>query len=541
MKHTVQSLAAGWILIVVAMAPAGAEPWPYTPFDETHGVGNHYGEFQNYGGSDSYYHDGIDLVTPGGPTRCYSVSDGTLTHYTYYDPLYSGMMIGQPFDGGLGWVYWHITSTTFQFDIGDQVHVNDYIGTTANWPVSLFHHTHFNRVRGTGGYPWAWYESIENPLSLMVPNMDPVPPEFENTYQAQRFAFRPQGSGTILNPTALSGDVDIVSRIRDIVGMPQWGLNPFRIDYWIDGGASEIPLTNAVTFSGHIPPDNTIGVLYSSVSPLITRGNYDARVFYFIVTNTDGDGFVESSDANGCWHTAATGAGDYWVYVRAADVGGNVVTDSMLCTVSGSVNCEILLPETSHDFGWVQPEQSETWPMVVRNVGTDWLSLRNLVSTDPAFTVNPAHAFIAPGDSLAVIVTFAPASPAIFTGSVLVSTNDADEPEVEIDLRGMSIDPAALPEQAAAAVFGVRGARSLGSQGIAIHFVLEKTGSAALEVFDAAGRGVSGVEWTALSAGAHAWTWDGRDKDGHKAPSGVYFTRLRSSGRESGGSAVLLR
>ena len=128
------------LLAAIGIATAAsAEPWPYMPFDQPHGLGNHFDTYQNYGGS-PYYHDGIDLVTPDGPVACYSVSTGTITHLTYNQPYYSGIMIGEPISGGEGWLYWHINATTFQFDIGDEVMTNDYIGDTAYWTVAAFHH-----------------------------------------------------------------------------------------------------------------------------------------------------------------------------------------------------------------------------------------------------------------------------------------------------------------------------------------------------------------------------------------------------------------
>ena len=51
------------LLTLTFAVPALAEPWPYMPVDQTHGLGNHFGEYQNYG-SGGYYHDGLDLVTP---------------------------------------------------------------------------------------------------------------------------------------------------------------------------------------------------------------------------------------------------------------------------------------------------------------------------------------------------------------------------------------------------------------------------------------------------------------------------------------------
>lgn len=528
------------ILVLAAASLAGAEPWPYLPFDQTHGVGNHYGEYQNYGGS-AYYHDGIDLVTPSGPTDTYSVSDGTITHLAYSDPLYSGIMIGEPISGGEGWLYWHINSTTFQYDIGDQVQTNDYIGTTAYWTVYSFHHVHFNKVRGTSGYPWGWYESIENPLLLMQPNDDPDPPVFETTYNGQKFAFRRDGQSTVLDAMALSGNVDIVSRIKDIVGMSQWGLNPWRIDYWIDGATQSVAPTRTVDFSGHIPPDATVGVIYSTQSPLQTRGNYDQRIFYFILTNTDGDGFVESGDASYHWPTGSFAPGDYWVYARASDIGGNVVTDSMLCVVAGTVSPDISLPETSHDFGDVAQGQTATWDLVVRNLGTTHLSIREVTSSNFVFQVNRSHFFVPPGGEVPITVSFTPPMQIAYLGTITIKTNDADEPLLQVSLSGRGVSPAAAEEGAGAAGFAFLGARALTGGGLALRYSLDRPGAVEMEIYDAAGREVRGASIPGAAAGVQSWSWDGRDGAGRAMPSGVYFVRIRSFDRSVTGSGVLLR
>jgi len=420
---------------------ADAEPWPYFPFDEPHGVGNHYGEFQNYGGG-SYYHDGIDLVTPDGPVATYSVSDGTITHITYYQPLYSGIMIGDPVPGGEGWLYWHINANTMQFDVGDAVEMNDYIGTTADWPVADFHHVHFNRVEGTGGYPWSWYIATDNPLIYMDPHPDYISPVFQPAYQGRMFGFVSQGSGVILDPDALSGTVDIVARISDVVGLPQWPLNPWRIDAWLDGATQSIPVTNVVTFSGVIPDEGTVDVIYRTGYPMQTCGDYDNRDFYFIVTNTDGDGVVEYSDEPNAWNTDTFTPGDYWVYVRARDIGGNVVTDSMRCTVAGSVDVDIFLQETSHDFGSLPPGSTAPWLMAIWNYGTDYLSIRSMTVDSPDFSVGASHLYVEPGGFIPVTVSFSPPDTGMYESVLELTTNDTDEPVVYVDLTGTGAYPA---------------------------------------------------------------------------------------------------
>ena len=529
------------LLFALSLAlPAVAVPWPYQPFNQTHGLGNHFGEYQNYGGS-PYYHDGIDLVTPSGPTNTYSVSTDTVTHITVNEPLYSGIMIGTPVSGGLGWLYWHITASTMPFDVGDSVNMYDYIGTTASWPVASFYHTHFNRVMGTGGYPWNWYEAIDNPLLYLVPNTDPDRPVFETTYQGKKFAYRRNAAATVLDPTALSGDVDVVSRIKDIVGMPQWGLNPWKIDYWIRGATNSVPVTNSVTFSGHIPPDATVGVIYSTQSPLNTQGNYDSRIYYFIVTNTDGDGFVESTDANYCWRTGDFGPGDYWTYVRAADIGGNVVTDSMMCTVAGTVSPDVNLPETSHDFGGVLPLQTATWDLRVQNLGIDWLSIREITSSSSVFTVNRSHFYVGPAGEELVRVSFTPLMPQVYLGTLQIKTNDPDEPLLNVTLQGRGLNPATAEDAAPLPSFGLRGVRVVPASGLEVRYALDRRGTAALDVYDVAGHRVRGIELSGADAGVYTWLWNGTDGSGRRMPSGVYFVRLRCGVQSASGSAVLVR
>ncbi len=544
----------GSCLLLLALAVAGlcagagpalAEPWPYTPFDEPHGLGNHFGEFQDYG-SGPYYHDGIDLVTPGGTTRVYSVANGTVTHITYNDPYYSGIMIGEPVSGGVGWLYWHITSSTFQFDVGDLVQTNDYIGTTAWWPVSSFHHVHFNRVRGTGGYPWSWYTAIDNPLLYMSPNTDPDAPVFHITHLPDRFAFVRQGTTQILNPSSLSGNVDIIARISDIVGMPQWALNPWKIEHWILGAESSTPVTNTVTFSGTIPADATVSAIYCVTSPFQTEGDYDSRIYYFIVTNTDGDGVVESSDANYYWDTDLVPPGDYWVYVRATDVGGNAVTDSMLSTVAGVVDVQFDLPEPSHDFGIVPAGDSGTWELPIVCLGPDPLSVRSITSDNPVFTLSRTHFFVMPGETETVTVTFSPPEIDTYSGTLRMVTNDPDTPFASVAVQGSSGDPSAIPEDGQAlpgerSQLAILGTRSVPGAGVAIDFAIGQAGSVSFAAYDANGRRVRDVVLATQKAGTQSWTWDGRDQAGRSLPAGAYFVRMQLGESHAHASALLLR
>jgi hypothetical protein len=52
-----------------------------------------------------------------------------------------------------------------------------------------------------------------------------------------------------------------------------------------------------------------------------------------------------------------------------------------------------------------------------------------------------------------------------------------------------------------------------------------------LAIYDVAGRVIRYERLGAHPAGAHGWTWDGRDSRGRPAASGAYFARLLAGGR----------
>lgn len=317
-------------------------------------------EFQDYsGGFSSYYHDGIDIMSGVGDVPVFSVHDGVVTHIST-GTMYGGIMIGEPTAGGEGWLYWHIPSASMQVSVGDSVYTGDFIGRVATWSVYSFHHVHFNKVDGTGGYPWSWYTSTDNPFLYMEPFDDPDPPYFRNAVAGQKFAFAQNNTSTYLSPTDIFGTVDIIANIGDIINDPEWPESPYQVRYWINGPQPTDPVISFLA-AGLCPSDNTINVCYQEDNTCSTQGNYEVRDYYFNVTNTDGDGVIELSDEDNSWNTDLFPAGDYWVMVEASDRYGNATVDSMMVTLSGGpefsidlqpVNPPIVIPAGGGDFDY---------------------------------------------------------------------------------------------------------------------------------------------------------------------------------------------
>ena len=237
------------------------------------------------------------------------------------------------------WLYAHIDPYQFHKNLGDIINEGELIGYLVEWPVTGFDHLHFARIKDAGAvWEYGDWAFIQNPLVIITPYDDTTKPVFENALGDDGFAFCQNNTSNYLQPDNLHGSVDIIAKMYDDTGLPLFDpvwerLIPYEIAYEIHGPDS-VPTTLSFIFHGVLDYANNVDVIYKDDAICNTRGDYDFRDYYFIVTNTDGDSVVESTDATYAWQTDDFPDGDYWVVVTANDAAGNYQADSMLVTVS---------------------------------------------------------------------------------------------------------------------------------------------------------------------------------------------------------------
>jgi len=120
----------------------------------------------------------------------------------------------------------------------------------------------------------------------------------------------------------LSGNVDVLARVGDRINHLSWLCSPYTVAYEIRNDTMTTGVIHSATFTGQLFYDQNVNVVFQDDVQFDTRGDYDARVFYHIITNTDGDSVIEASDVQGCWRTANFNDGWYWVKVFVADRDG---------------------------------------------------------------------------------------------------------------------------------------------------------------------------------------------------------------------------
>ena len=95
---------------------------------------------------------------------------------------------------------------------------------------------------------------------------------------------------------------------------------------------------------------------------------------------------------------------------------------------------------TALDFGPVFVGGSAQRTATVSNPGTDVLTVTGVTLDHPDFTADAPAAFtLAPGQSRIVTLTYAPGAPVPATATMVVASDDPDEPELAVALAGQGV------------------------------------------------------------------------------------------------------
>jgi len=136
---------------------------------------------------------------------------------------------------------------------------------------------------------------------------------------------------------------------------------------------------------------------------------------------------------------------DEWQYVTEAseiNAPGDEVTFegitefSQFIITGGYFIPDIHLETDSLNFGIIEIGDSQTDTLTVYNVGDDTLFVSDISCDNPDYSVNLESCEILQGDSLDILVTFAPTSHDIISGNLTIISDDPDESAVNVILHG---------------------------------------------------------------------------------------------------------
>ncbi len=94
------------------------------------------------------------------------------------------------------------------------------------------------------------------------------------------------------------------------------------------------------------------------------------------------------------------------------------------------------------DFGTPFVGASVSQTLAINNLGCSLMSVSSIVSDNPAFTVDASGPFdVGIGGHQGVNVTFAPTTAGMQSGTLTITSNDLDQPEVTVNLTGTALVP----------------------------------------------------------------------------------------------------
>lgn len=319
-------------------------PWPLAP-NEQHEVGNTYGEYQNYSGS-PYLHPGVDAMGYAGQP-VYAVADGVVKAVlTTSGEWHWRVATSDSATTALctGYLYAHLDLPTIAVSVGDAVVEGQYLGDLVEWPTSGFHHIHFARIQDEGLQWYGDWLTTDNPHLDFEVQTESVAPVFETAKGNDLLAFCFNESSVYQDSDALNGEVDIIAHVGDTIES-SWVCTVQEIRYTIyplgfpqfpvvaDKLAVNFDMALDTYYGGPIDPF-LVDLFYKQDSTCRTRGDYQSREFYHVITNSDGDEVYDSADVWEAWNTTELPDAEYVVRVTATDAAGNAAADSMVVTTA---------------------------------------------------------------------------------------------------------------------------------------------------------------------------------------------------------------
>jgi deoxyribonuclease-1 len=292
------------------------------------------------------------------------------------------------------------------------------------------------------------------------------------------------------------------------------------------------------------------------------KGNVARTHFYFVIRyNGAYDGYQNSSkmeDHFRVWHMAdpvdsAEQARNQHIYTVQHNRNPFIDHPELADRISSFFGVAVrdLAPEIAVapgavSLGEVGTDTTVTYHVAVVNAGTDTLHITSVVSTNPAFDVDPASLTLGPEAYAYLGVTYQSGQlPISDSTRIQIASDDADEALVEIpvsvEVGGCAgVDLRDIDGGTAGVLCLYQNAPNPFSLRTTIAFNLDRAGIVDLAVYNIEGKLVGRLlddRW--LPAGEHRLTFGADAFQGAELPPGVYYYRL-SAGTRIAARAMLL-
>ncbi len=310
------------------------------------------------------------------------------------------------------------------------------------------------------------------------------------------------------------------------------------------GLAPDIAVTPVSYYYGTI----AVGSYSSKVFTISNSGNVNLDVSSVSLSGGNADQYAISDDAGGSFSVAPAGSETITVQFMPTSAGSKSATVVISSNDPGEPSKNVPLLGTAsepdievvpaaYDYGEVAVGYDSSCYFIIRNKGDATLTISSFQldgdDADHFFLSGWAGGamIILPADSDSVLVHFSPTSSGSKTASLLVNSDDPDEPVVTVPLSGNGADTA-VKERDGAILTAFRLMPNYPNpfnSGTIISYHMPRTADVRIDIYDASGRFVRNLVRAAKQPGAHEVRWDGTDSNNYPVCSGLYIVALRST------------
>lgn len=127
--------------------------------------------------------------------------------------------------------------------------------------------------------------------------------------------------------------------------------------------------------------------------------------------------------------------------ITTNDLNNRTTIINLTASISGGLAVGGITVSGAFNFASVAIGSTKDLTLTIGNNGDLDLTGSLAVAGDAVFTASDAVFSLAGGEELAVTVTFAPTVAQSYSGSIVISSDDPNQPEVTVDLSGSGFDP----------------------------------------------------------------------------------------------------
>lgn len=163
----------------------------------------------------------------------------------------------------------------------------------------------------------------------------------------------------------------------------------------------------------------------------------------------------------------------------------------------------------------------------VQNIGTGVLTVSDIVSTEPAFSVDTSQFSLTPGQQQEVTVTFAPTQAGSYSGLLRIASNSASGDTLDVPVSGVAQPAVGIGDDRLPLTFEVKpNYPNPFNPSTTIEFQLPEAAHVSLVIYNMLGQKVRSLVNQRMEPGYYRRVWDGRDDRGIRVSSGVYIYRF---------------